>query len=457
MDFLMNLGEGSQFAIQLAIVLICLFYGAKKGGIALGMLGGVGLIVLVFGFGIEPGKPAIDVMLTILAVVVTSATLQASGGLDVMLQIAEKMLRRNPKYVSILAPFVTCFLTILCGTGHVVYTMLPIIYDIAIKNDIRPERPMAASSIASQMGIIASPVSVAVVTLTTFLVNAKTPLAGFDGYLDLLKITVPSTLCGVLAIGIFSWFRGKDLDKDEEFQKFISVPENREYVYGDTATLLDKKLPKSNWLAMWIFLGAIAVVALLGADSDLRPSFGGKPLSMVLVIQMFMLLTGALIIILTKTNPASISKNEVFRSGMIAIVAVYGIAWMAETMFGAHMSEIQGVLGEMVKEYPWAYAIVLLLVSKFVNSQAAALAAIVPVALAIGVDPAYIVASAPACYGYYILPTYPSDLAAIQFDRSGTTHIGRFVINHSFILPGLIGVSVSCVFGWIFAAMYGFL
>ena len=176
---------------------------------------------------------------------------------------------------------------------------------------------------------------------------------------------------------------------------------------------------------------------------------------MVLVIQMFMLLTGALIIILTKTNPASISKNEVFRSGMIAIVAVYGIAWMAETMFGAHMSEIQGVLGEMVN--PWAYAIVLLLVSKFVNSQAAALAAIVPVALAIGVDPAYIVASAPACYGYYILPTYPSDLAAIQFDRSGTTHIGRFVINHSFILPGLIGVSVSCVFGWIFAAMYGFL
>lgn len=141
---------------------------------------------------------------------------------------------------------------------------------------------------------------------------------------------------------------------------------------------------------------------------------------------------------------------------MIAIVAVYGIAWMAETMFGAHMTEIKGVLGEMVKEYPWAYAIVLLLVSKFVNSQAAALAAIVPVALAIGVDPAYIVASAPACYGYYILPTYPSDLAAIQFDRSGTTHIGRFVINHSFILPGLIGVGVSCVFGWVFAAMYGF-
>ena len=226
----MNLGEGAQFAIQLVIVLICLFYGAKKGGIALGMLGGIGLIVLVFGFGIEPGKPAIDVMLTILAVVVTSATLQASGGLDVMLQVAEKLLRKNPKYVSIFAPLVTCSLTILCGTGHVVYTMLPIIYDIAIKNDIRPERPMAASSIASQMGIIASPVSVAVVTLTTFLVNAKNPLAGFDGYLDLLKVTVPSTLFGVLAIGIFSWFRGKDLDKDADVQAKIKDPEFRKYV-----------------------------------------------------------------------------------------------------------------------------------------------------------------------------------------------------------------------------------
>lgn len=172
---------------------------------------------------------------------------------------------------------------------------------------------------------------------------------------------------------------------------------------------------------------------------------------------MCMLMAGALIVIITRTNPASISKNEVFRSGMIAIVAVYGVARMAETMFGAHLAQIEATLGVLVKEYPRAYALILLLVSKFVNSQAAALAALVPVALAIGVNPAYIVASAPACYGYYILPTYPSDLAAIQFDRSGTTRIGRFVINHSFILPGLIGVSVSCVFGWILAAAFGFL
>ena len=547
MEFLTSLEEGTQFAIQLLVVLICLFYGAKKGGIALGLLGGIGLIVLVFGFNIQPGKPAIDVMLTILAVVVASATLQASGGLDVMLQIAERILRKNPKYVSILAPFVTATLTILCGTGHVVYTMLPIVYDIAIKNGIRPERPMAASSISAQLGIIASPVSVAVVTLTAQLINAKSPLAGFDGYLDLLKITIPSTFCGVLAIGIFSWSRGKDLDKDEEFQEKIKDPEFKQYVYGDSVTLLGKKLPGSQWAAMWIFLSAIAIVAVLGYYKDLRPSwdfdkraqtaqiislngdvlekinikgatlslkekeisvvngsiaidanasanviikaknatsnlkqdakgvtytnaqgevkeyenaklkFESAPLSMVNVIQIFMLLAGSLIIIFTKTDASKIGKNEIFKSGMIALVAVFGISWMAETMFAVHTPMMKAFLGGIVQEHPWTYAVMLLLISKFVNSQAAALVAFVPLALGIGVNPAIILAFAPACYGYYILPTYPSDLAAIQFDRSGTTKIGRFVINHSFIIPGLLGVFTSCVFGYIFTNLFGYL
>ena len=547
MEFLTSLEEGTQFAIQLLVVLICLFYGAKKGGIALGLLGGVGLIVLVFGFNIQPGKPAIDVMLTILAVVVASATLQASGGLDVMLQIAERILRKNPKYVSILAPFVTATLTILCGTGHVVYTMLPIVYDIAIKNGIRPERPMAASSISAQLGIIASPVSVAVVTLTAQLINAKSPLAGFDGYLDLLKITIPSTFCGVLAIGIFSWSRGKDLDKDEEFQEKIKDPEFKQYVYGDSVTLLGKKLPGSQWAAMWIFLSAIAIVAVLGYYKDLRPSwdfdkraetaqivslngdvlekinikgatlslkekeisvvngsiaidanasanviikaknatsnlkqdakgvtytnaqgevkeyadaklkFESAPLSMVNVIQIFMLLAGSLIIIFTKTDTSKIGKNEIFKSGMIALVAVFGISWMAETMFAVHTPMMKAFLGGIVQEHSWTYAVMLLLISKFVNSQATALVAFVPLALGIGVNPAIILAFAPACYGYYILPTYPSDLAAIQFDRSGTTKIGRFVINHSFIIPGLLGVFTSCVFGYIFTNLFGYL
>ncbi|HEF2896541.1 TPA: anaerobic C4-dicarboxylate transporter [Campylobacter jejuni] len=474
MDFLTSLSEAGQFAIQIIIVLICLFYGAKKGGIALGLLGGIGILMLVFVFHIKPGKPAIDVMLTILAVVVASATLQASGGLDVMLQIAERILRRNPKFLTILAPFVTCFLTILCGTGHVVYTIMPIIYDIAIKNGIRPERPMAAASISSQMGIIASPVSVAVVSLTALLLNANHKLAGFDGYINLLQITIPSTLFGVLCIGIFSWFRGKDLDKDEVFQEKLKDPEFKKYVYGDSKTLLGVKLPKSNWVAMWIFLGAIALVALLGVFDFLRPNWGqvvkndipqvdalGNPkmdvLSMVSVIQMFMLLAGSLIIIFTKTDVKKIGSNEIFKSGMIALVAVFGISWMADTMFAVHTPMMKAALGDIVKEHPWTYAVMLLLISKFVNSQAAAISAFVPLALGIGVEPGVIVAFAAACYGYYILPTYPSDLATIQFDRSGTTHIGKFVINHSFILPGLIGVITSCIAGYFIAMAAGYL
>jgi anaerobic C4-dicarboxylate transporter DcuB len=439
--------------MQLGLILVCLFYGARKGGVALGLLGGIGVVVLAFGFHLPPGRPPFDVILTIVAVLAASATLQASGGLEVMLQFAERVLRRNPKYVSILSPFVTVILTMLCGTGHVVYTMLPIIYDVAIKNNIRPERPMAAASIGAQMGVIASPVSVAVVSLVAFLAKAPAGGPAID-FVMLLSITIPSTLIGVLMIGIFSWFRGKDLDDDPEFQQRIADPEVRKYVYGDSTSLLDKKLARSQWIAMWIFLGAIAIVALIGAFK-LAPEFKGKPMSMVLTIQMFMLAAGALIIIFTKTNPSDIGKNEVFRAGMIAVVAVFGVAWMADTVFEANLPMIKAALSEVVTAHPWAYAVVLLIVSKLVNSQAAALAAMVPVALSIGVPPGYITAFAAACYGYYILPTYPSDLAAIQFDRSGTTHIGKYVINHSFIFPGLIGVISSCIAGYFLALARG--
>jgi anaerobic C4-dicarboxylate transporter DcuB len=422
--------------LQVAIILVCLFYGARKGGVALGLLGGIGIVLMTFVFKLPPGKPPVDVMLTIIAVVAASATLQASGGLEVLLLGAEKILRRNPKYVSILAPFTTCLLTILCGTGHVVYTMLPIIYDIAIKNDIRPERPMAASSVASQMGILASPVSVAVVALVAFL--AKVPVDGHViDFIQVLSITIPSTLAGVLLIGIFSWFRGKELKDDVEFQKRIADPEQRQMVYGESATLMGKVLTRSQWTAMWIFIASIAVVAMLGAFQSLRPLINGKPLSMVLTIQMFMLLAGALMIIFTKTDPSTIGKTEVFRAGMIAVVAVFGIAWMADTVFEAHLPVLKATLTELV------------------NSQAAAISAMVPVGLAIGVPPGYIVAFAAASYGYYILPTYPSDLAAIQFDRSGTTRIGKYVINHSFIVPGLIGVGTSCLAGYLLAGAYG--
>jgi anaerobic C4-dicarboxylate transporter DcuB len=304
------------------------------------------------------------------------------------------------------------------------------------------------------MGIIASPVSVAVVSLVAFL--AKAPVGGHTiDFVTLLSLTVPCTLAGVLMIGIFSWFRGKDLDKDEDFQKLIADPEAKKRVYGETTTLIGKQLAKGQWVAMWIFIGAIAVVATLGAMESWRPLVNKKPLSMVLTIQMFMLLAGALIILFTSTKATEVAKNEVFRAGMTAVIAVFGVAWMADTVFEANLETVKTSLAEVVKTYPWTYALALLIVSKLVNSQAAAISAMVPMALSIGVTPGQVAAFAAACYGYYILPTYPSDLATIQFDRSGTTRIGKYVINHSFILPGLIGVSTSCIVGYFLATARG--
>ena len=422
---------GFDFWAQLVIVLVALFYGARKGGMALGLIGGIGLIILVFGFHLKPGKPPVDVILTILSVICASAALQAAGGLDCLLQIAEKMLRKHPRAVCFLAPYLCWFLALLCGTGHVVYTMLPIIYDVAIKNGIRPERPMAASTIASQMSII--------------------------GFIQLFSITIPGALVGLFAISVFSMFRGKDLDKDEEFQKLIADPEQRKYVYGETTTLIGKTFRPEQWASLWIFLATVAAVAVFGMFPELRPIIGKKALSMTLIIQMFMLACGAFIVIFCKTRASSIGKTPVFSAGCVAITAVFGVAWMADTMFAAHLADLKAVMTEIVRQYPWAYALVLILTSKLVNSQAAAVATIVPVALSIGVPPGLVVSCAAACYGYYILPTYPSDLAALQFDRSGTTHIGRFVINHSFILPGLIGVLTATATGYVLGLIYGFI
>lgn len=445
---------GLDFWLQLAVLLACLFYAAPKGGMTLGLMGGIGLVIFCFGFGLKPGKPPVDVILTIMAVVCASSALQAAGGLDCLLQVAEKMLRKHPRAVCYLAPYICWFLTVLCGTGHVVYTMLPIIYDVAIRNNIRPERPMAASTIAAQMGVICSPAAVAAVSLIALMDGYQVGGLPF-GFVQLFAVVIPSAIVGLFLVGTFSMFRGKDLDKDEKFQALIADPEQKKYVYGENTTLLGVKFTGKQWASLWIFLATVAVVAVMGSVPELRPMVGKKRLSMTLVIQMFMLLSGILMVMFC--NAKKINKTSVFNAGMVAIVSVYGVAWMSDTMFSNHLPQLKAGLTEWVKAAPWAYGLVLLLVSKLVNSQAAAIATVTPVALAIGTPPGIVVAMASACYGYYILPTYPSDLAALTFDRSGTTHIGKFVINHSFIAPGLIGVLSATAVGYVLGMIYGYI
>ncbi|WP_034514663.1 anaerobic C4-dicarboxylate transporter [Actinomyces slackii] len=442
--------------LQVTIILACLVFGAKKGGMALGLIAGIGLVLLVFVFRLEPGEPPVSVILTILAVIGCAATLQQSGGLDVMMQAAERLLRRHPEQVTILGPLVTWTLTVLCGTGHVVYTMLPIIADIAIKKDIRPERPMAASSVAAQMGVTASPVSVATVSVVSIIAentdkNWSVP--------QILMISMPASLAGVLLAALWSMHRGKDLDKDEDFQRRLADPEFKANVYSGSTTLIGKVFPAEAYRATSIFLGAIAVVVVLGAVEALRPAFPDpetneiEPLSMNLAIQIVMLAAGALILLTCKVNAGKIASTAVFKSGATAMFSIFGVAWMTETVVHAHLDSLEKGLTSVLADHVWMYAIVLFIIGKLVNSQAAGLLVVAPMALSLGVDPVIVIGFIGASYGYFILPTYPSDLAAIGFDPTGTTRIGKYIINHSFLVPGFIGVITSCLVGTVLAQL----
>ena len=389
-----------EMLIGFIVLLACLIIGVRHGGIGLAVISGVGLVIFTFVFGYKPGSPPIDVMLTILAVVTCAGFLQTSGGLTVMLKYAEQFLRNNPKQITIFAPLTTWFLTVLCGTGHVCYTMFPIIYDIAIKQGIRPERPMAVSSVAAQAGICASPVSVAVVSMITFMATAGHNYS----VLQILSIAIPATGLGVFFAALWSTRRGKELADDPEFQEFIKDPVNKDYVYGDSESLLNKELPKSFYNAMYIFFCGIIIIAVLGNFPDLLPHFPNakgelKPVSMTAVIQMVMLLVAAVILVVCKVKAKDVGNSQVFKSGIVALVSVYGVAWMASTFFGAHMAFLKDFLGNAVAQYPWAYAILAFLTSKLVNSQAAAIAIVFPMALGVGMDPVLILSFISACYG----------------------------------------------------------
>lgn len=318
-------------ALQVIIILTCLVIGAHRGGMALGLIAGVGLLILVFAFRLEPGSPPVSVILTILAVIGCAATLQQSGGLDVMMQFAEKILRRHPEQITILGPLTTWTLTVLCGTGHVVYTMLPIIADISIKKNIRPERPMAASSVAAQMAVTASPVSVATVSVVSIIADNTDKDWSVP---QILMISLPASLCGVLMSALWSMRRGKELDDDPEFQERLKNPDFKAAVYAGSESLIGKRFEPGAYRATGIFLGAIAVVVLLGAFPILRPFFPTgdegalEPLSMNLVIQMVMLAAGAIILMTCNVNASKIANTTVFKSGATAMFSIFGVAWM---------------------------------------------------------------------------------------------------------------------------------
>ena len=423
--------------IQLLFVLVCIIIGARIGGVGLGVMGGLGVALLTFVFGLQPTSPPIDVMLMIAAVISAAAAMQAAGGLDFLVGVAEKILRRHPQNVTLLAPLVTYSFTFLAGTGHVAYSVLPVIAEVARETKIRPERPLGIAVIASQQAITASPISAATVALLGL-------LAGFDITLfDILKITIPATLIGVLVGAFASMKVGKELVDDPEYQRRLANGEldDHHIEMGEIKNIFGAKL------SVILFITATILIVLFGSIPSIRPTFNGQSLGMPSIIEILMLATAAVILLVTKTSGAKAAQGSVFSAGMQAVIAIFGVAWMGDTFINGNIGQLTSSIEGIVTEMPWLFGVALFVMSILLYSQAATVRAIMPLGIALGLNPMLLIALFPAVNGYFFIPNYPTVVAAINFDRTGTTKIGKYVLNHSFMMPGLVATIVGIIVG----------
>lgn len=431
--------------IQLLFVLVAIIIGARLGGIGLGVMGGVGLAILCFVFGLQPTAPPIDVMLMIAAVISAASCMQAAGGLDLMVRMAERILRSHPSHVTILSPIVTYLFTFLAGTGHVAYSVLPVIAEVARESKIRPERPLGIAVIASQQAITASPISAATAAMLGL-------LAGFNVTLfDILVITVPATLIGVIVGALCSMKVGKELDQDPEYLRRV---EEGMIVLQNQHLNLENGLFKGQQKAIWsvaIFLFTTVLIVLFGSLPSLRPHFmvdGAEVvMDMPTLIEILMLMAAAVILLVTKTDGIKATQGSVFGAGMQAVIAIFGIAWMGDTFIKGNIAELTDSIQGLVTEMPWLFCLALFVMSILLYSQAATVRAIMPLGIALGLNPYLLVALFPAVNGYFFIPNYPTVVAAMNFDRTGTTRIGKYILNHSFMMPGLVATAVALVIG----------
>ena len=427
--------------LQLLVVLVAIIIGARLGGIGLGVMGGVGLAILSFVFGLHPTAPPIDVMLMIAAVIAAASCMQAAGGLEYMVKVAEHILRRNPAKVTILSPIVTYLFTFIAGTGHIAYSVLPVIAEVARETKIRPERPLGIAVIASQQAITASPISAATVALLGL-------LAGFDiSLFDILKVTVPATLIGVLVGAFCSMKVGKELEDDPEYQRRLKEGMIEEVTQESTRI---ENLSKAR-ISVLIFLLATFLIVLFGSIDSLRPSFevNGQVtmLNMPSIIEIIMLSTAAVILLVCRIDGIKAVQGNIFPAGMQAVIAIFGIAWMGDTFIAGNLEQLKGSIEQVVQSMPWLFGVALFVMSILLYSQAATIRAVVPLGIALGISPLLLIALFPAVNGYFFIPNYPTVVAAINFDRTGTTRIGKYILNHSFMMPGLVSTIVAILVG----------
>jgi anaerobic C4-dicarboxylate transporter DcuA len=427
--------------LQFLVVLAAIWMGARSSGIGLGLWGAVGLLVLVAGFGINPTSPPIDVMLIILAVIMAASVMEAAGGIDFLVRIAERIIRANPKYVTIVAPLTTWTFTFVAGTGHIVYPLLPVIYETAHRSGIRPERPMAVATIASQQAITASPVAAATAAMIGLFAEKGMTQWGLP---QILMVCVPATLTGVVAAAIVSMFVGKDLKDDPEYQARLAAGQ----IPAPQADTSRTPLKPGARLSAFIFLAGVALVVLFGFFPSLRQLPGAKsPLAMPIVIEILMMSVAALMLLLTKVPVDEVPKTATLRAGVVAVIGIFGLAWLGDSFIAANKDVIVPAIGDWAKVAPWTFAFGLFLASVLLYSQAATTRALMPLGIALGIPPQFLIAMFPSVNGYFFIPTYGSLIAAINFDLSGTTKIGKYVLNHSFMIPGLVATSVAVFTG----------
>ena len=437
--------------IQLVIVLSLIFIGARVGGIGLGIYGMVGMFILVFIFGLRPCSVPIDVMLIIASVITATATLQASGGLDYMVEQASKFLHKHPTHITYYGPLVTWFFCLLAGTAHTSYSLLPIIAEIAKNSKIRPERPLSVATIAASLGITGSPMSAA----TAAVISSELLGGQGIGLEDILIITIPASLIAILVAAFLQNHIGKELEDDPEYQrrvrKGLIKPVNEEQTV--TKTTIN---PRAKWSVLVFMLGVLLVV-LFGSIPALRPSFEEdgvmEPLAMPETIEIVMMSIAALILLVGKADVKKAVSGNIFSAGMNALISIFGIAWMGDTFFCGNLEFFKSHIAGIVTQYPFLFAVALFIMSIMLFSQAATVGTLFPLGIGLGIPPLALVAMFPAVNGYFFIPNYPTEVAAINFDTTGTTRIGKYVLNHSFQLAGFITTFVSIGVGYLIISL----
>ena len=435
-------------AVQGLVVIGFIALGVRSGGVGLGLWGGVGTLVLVFVFGLDPGEAPISAILIIIAVVSAAAAMQAAGGVDYMVQVASTALRARPKALNFVAPYISYLLTILTGTSNTFFSIIPVINEVAYANKIRPERALAGSTVANALGITSSPVAAAMATLL--------PLVEIYNYdlVDVLLITVPSSIVGVFAMSLMMSRHGKDLEDDAEYQRRLAAGEVQ-----PPAPLADIELKQYAKRSVAIFLTAVLAICVFGFVEEIRPTVaaeggGVEPLSVTPLIQMFMLTAAALILVFCRVKATDVPGMPIFRSGMVAMIALFGIAWMADTFIANNEDAIVTALGGLAEQWPFMIAVAIFLVAALTTSQSAATRTMVPLGLALGIGAGYMIAMWTAVVGVLFLPANGTQIAAAEADTTGTTTLGKRVFDHSFQLPlqivWIVTALVGIVIVWLF-------